>query len=209
MVAANQWRSLSGFRTRRQARQYLVLAVTMALSGAFLPSRAQRVGQRSDARGNNLRRDLRKIGKTIAQAVLEKNIDALLSYDRADLRSQDAESLKNTKSDLYCYVFDSSCITWGDGNWRSVYDKLSQAHKLEIKATLTSSPYDRQLYGSLLFYDGAAFSDKDLRSPDFLCKQAPAGFASWKFRYEHGKWKAVTPLFDSEARGCPSTGQQQ
>jgi hypothetical protein len=153
-------------------------------------------------------RSLHLIGEKISKAVLDKDIPALLAYDRADLRSADEVSLKNTKSDLYCYIFDSECITWGSGNWRSVYDKLSQAHPLEIKASVTSSPYDRQLYGSLFFYDAAAASEKDLRSPDFLCKQGPANIVSWKFRFENGRWRAVTPLFDSETRGpCPNDVQ--
>ena len=63
--------------------------------------------------------------------------------------------------------------------------------------SLARSPYDRQLYGSLLFYDASTVSEKDLRSHDFLCKDAPARIASWRFRLENGKWKAVTPLFDS------------
>jgi hypothetical protein len=116
--------------------------------------------------------------------------------------------LKNSKSSLYCYIFDSDCITWGDGNWRSVYDKLSQAHPLTIKVVLTSSRYDRQFYGNLLFYDGSAVSEKDVRSADFLCNEGPAKLASWKFRLEGGKWKPVTPLFDSETRACPSQPQE-
>jgi hypothetical protein len=149
-------------------------------------------------------KSLYAMGEKISKAILDKDIQALLSYDRPDLRSQDAESLKNNKSDLYCYIFDSECITWGNGTWRSVYEKLSEAHPLKIKVVLASSRYDRQFYGSLFFYDAAAVSDKDLSSTDFLCKQAPAKLASWKFRLENGKWKPVTPLFDSETRACPS-----
>ena len=149
-------------------------------------------------------RSLQLIGTQISQAVLDKDVPTLLTYDRADLRGNDEVSLHNTKSDLYCYIFDSECITWGDGSWQSVYDKLSHAHPLEIKARLARLPSDHQLYGSLLFYDGSTISEKDLRSADFLCKEAPAKIASWKFRLEKGKWKAVTPLFDAETEGlCP------
>jgi len=147
------------------------------------------------------------MGEKISKAVLNKDIATLLAYDRADLRSADEVSLKNTKSDLYCYIFDSECITWGSGNWRSVYDKLSQAHQLQIKVSVSSSPYDRQTYGNLFFYDASAVSEKDLRSRDFLCKEGPANITSWKFRLEKGKWKPVTPLFDSETRACPSDVQ--
>jgi hypothetical protein len=184
------------------ARLLLPLVVSMFLSGVFLPTQADQAQQKSStARKNTPSRDLHKIGEAIAKAVLDKNIETLLSFDRADLRSQDEVALKNTKSSLYCYIFDSDCITWGDGDWLSIYDKLSQANRLEIKVSVASSRYDRQLYGSLLFYDASAVSEKDLRSPDFLCKEGPARFASWKFRLENGKWKPVTPLFDSETDG--------
>jgi hypothetical protein len=154
--------------------------------------------------GNTPSGELHKVGETVAKAVLDRNIDTLLSYDRTDLRAHDTESLKNNKSDLYCYIFDSECITWGDGTWRSVYEKLSQAKSLHIKVNLVRSSSDQQLYGSLLFYDSSTISEKDLRSFEFVCKEAPARVASWRFRRESGKWKAVTPLFDSETLGaCP------
>jgi hypothetical protein len=195
-------------RSHMAARIFLMSVASMVMVYRSLPSgQAQ---QRSRApRRNSPGRDLRKVGEAIAQAVLEKNIQTLLAYDRADLRSLDEVSLKNSKSDLYCYIFDSDCITWGNGDWRSVYDKLSQAHQLEIKVSLSRSPSDHQLYGSLFFYDAAATSEKDLQSRDFLCKEGPARFASWKFRLENGRWKPVTPLFDSETRGpCPSDDVQ-
>src|SRR5712671_6501805 len=187
-------------------RLLLPLVASMFLSAVFLPTQAHQAQQKSStARKNTPSRDLHKIGEAIAKAVLDKNIETLLSFDRADLRSQVEESLKNTKSNLYCYIFDSECITWGDGTWRSVYDKLSQAHALEIRVSVSSSRYDRQMYGNLFFYDASAVSEKDLRSPAFLCKETPASIASWKFRLESGKWKPVNPLFDSET-GAPCPG---
>jgi hypothetical protein len=189
-------------------RIFLVAVASTAIACQLVPLAAQQTQKKSHK--SNASQDLRKLGEAIAKAVLEKNIQTLLSYDRADLRSLDEAALKNNESDLYCYIFDSDCITWGDGTWRSVYNKLSQAHQLEIKVIMARSPYDRQLYGSLFFYnDDGAISEKDLRSQDFLCKEAPARIASWKFRLENGKWKPVTPLFDSETRGpCPSDAQQ-
>jgi hypothetical protein len=192
------------------ARIFLISAATTVMTYRMISPDAAQGKQKSGAiHRNSPSRDLRKVGEAVAKAVLDKNIQALLSYDRADLRSADEVSLKNPKSNLYCYIFDSDCITWGSGNWRSVYDKLSQAHQLEIKVSVSSSPYDRQTYGSLFFYDASAISEKDLRSPDYLCKQGPANIASWKFRFENGKWRSVTPLFDSETRDCPSDVQEQ
>src|SRR5258708_27775201 len=128
------------------ARIFLMSLASMVMACRLLPpgQAQQKSGIR---RRNSASRDLHKVGETVAKAVLDKNIQTLLSYDRADLRSADEVSLKNTKSDLYCYIFDSECITWGSGNWRSVYDKLSQAHQLEIRVNVSGSPYDRQLYG--------------------------------------------------------------
>ena len=186
---------------------FVVAQHAVPLQGASTP-RAPHAQQKSGAPRGTASRDLHKIGETVAKAVLDKNIDTLLSYDRADLRSVDSVSLKNPKSDLYCYLFDSECITWGDGTWRSVYDKLSQAHQLEIKVSVSSSRYDRQLYGNLFFYDASAISDKNLRSRDFLCKEGPASIATWKFRLEGGKWKSVNPLFDSETRDCPKSPEE-
>jgi hypothetical protein len=196
---------------RQTAAGIVLLSVaSIVMASRLIPPGTAQAQQKSGAtHRNKTGSDLRKVGEGVAKAVLDKNIHALLSYDRADLRSVDEVSLKNPKSDLYCYIFDSDCITWGSGNWRSVYDKLSQAHQLEIKASVSSSPYDRQLYGNLFFYDASAVSEKDLRSPDFLCKESPANIASWKFRLENDKWKPVTPLFDSEARDCPSDVQEQ
>jgi hypothetical protein len=205
-----KWHGLLGCAAERAtARFFLILVASLLMSETMLPASAHQAQQKSSsARRNTPSRDLHKIGEAIAKAVLDKNIETLLRFDRADLRSQDEVALKNSKSNLYCYLFDSDCITWGDGNWRSVYDKLSQAHPLEIKVSVSSSRYDRQTYGSLLFYDASSVSEKDLRSPDFLCKETPASIASWKFRLESGKWKPVTPLFDSETGGsCPGGAQ--
>jgi len=90
----------------------------------------------------------------------------------------------------------------GDGTWRSVYDKLSQAASaLKSKSMWRASTYDRQLYGNLLFYDATAVSDKDLSSPEFLlCKEAPARIASWRFRLEAGKMETSGGLYSTTRR---------
>jgi|ERR1700730_10016777 len=199
----------AGATYRPSALSALLFAANMLCGLTFGAVRYQaKQTKSSNARARvTPNKNLYLIGEKISRAVLDKDIPTLLSYDRADLRYQDEVSLKNNKSDLYCYIFDSDCITWGDGTWRSVYDKLSSAHPLKIKVVLVNSRYDRQIYGSLFFYDASAIPEKDLSSNDFLCKEAPAKLASWKFRLERGKWKPVTPLFDSETRACPSDVQ--
>jgi len=200
MVRSRKWRGLLSCAPRASfAKSFLISLASIVMAYRLLPlASAQTQPKSSASRRNNPSQDLRKIGEAVSKAVLDKDIQALLAYDRADLRAANEVSLKNPKSDLYCYIFDSDCITWGNGDWRSVYDKLSDAHPLAIKVSLSNSRYDRQLYGTLFFYDASAVSEKDLRSPDFLCKEGPAKLASWRFRYENGKWKPVTPFFDSE-----------
>jgi hypothetical protein len=201
MIARSlKWRGLLGCAPRGSfSKSFLISLVSIVMAYRLVPlATAQAQSKSSATQRNSPSRDLRKIGAAVAKAVLDKDIQALLAYDRADLRAQNEVSLKNPKSDLYCYLFDSDCITWGNGDWRSVYDKLSDAHPLAIKVSLSNSRYDRQLYGTLFFYDSTAVSEKDLRSQDFLCKEGPAKLASWRFRLENGKWKPVTPLFDSE-----------
>jgi hypothetical protein len=201
MIARRRkWRGLLGCTPRGAfAKSFVISIASIAMAYQSIPAPAwQAQPKSSPTHRNNPSRDLRKIGDAVAKAVLDKDIQALLAYDRADLRAQNEASLKNPKGDLYCYLFDSDCITWGNGDWRSVYDKLSEAHPLAIKVSLSNSRYDRQLYGTLFFYDASAVSERDLRSPDFLCKEGPAKLASWRFRYENGKWKPVTPFFDSE-----------
>jgi hypothetical protein len=184
-------------------RRALLIAGVSVFATAYVTIAAGRQTRKksSPTATNQVRGDLQQLGEKIAKAVLDKDIPTLLRYDRADMRAEDEAHLKNPKSDLYCYLFDSSCITWGNGEWRSVYDKLSEAQELGIKASVSRSPYDHQIYGGLLFYDRSSVSEKDLRSRNFLCEEQATQLASWTFRLEGGKWKAVTPLFDDETDG--------
>jgi len=100
----NSYRLLGCPRETATARLLLLVVASMLVSAVFLPTQAHQAQQKSStARKNTPSRDLHKIGEAIAKAVLDKNIDTLLTFDRADWRSQDEESLKNTKSNLYCY----------------------------------------------------------------------------------------------------------
>lgn len=72
---------------------------------------------------------LRQLGLTLARAVLAKDVPTLLEHDRPDLRSQDEEDLKNSKSALRCFLFDSSCL---HAQERSIYAKLSAQHRLAV-----------------------------------------------------------------------------
>src|SRR5580765_8033779 len=140
-------------------------------------------------------RELRVIGKKIVTAVLAKDGGALLPFDRDDLRLQDKASIKDKNTNLYWYLFDSTCIS--GTKIPSVYEKLSKAQKPEVYASVTKSP-DGRLYGLLIFYDKSQLSEKQLNA-DFVCTdKALNTISSWHFVLSGGKWNAITPSFDME-----------
>src|SRR5580704_3363222 len=116
---ATGWVRIAFFRS-------ISIGVAAMMLGSLTPISA---GRRSAETNDRQLQDLYRIGLDVSKAVLSKNISKLLSYSRPDLRSSDEAELKDDKSDLYCYVFKSSCLRGG----RSVYDKLSSATRLGIK----------------------------------------------------------------------------
>jgi hypothetical protein len=174
------------------SRLVCISAITI-IWGSLSDVRSQQRPKKRDAALDGLR----LIGTKVAKAVLDRDISMLLQYDRPDLRADDEISLKDKKSDLYCFLFDTSCIPGKKG--RSVYDKLSSARQLGIKVIDGGkSAHDGHRYGLLLFYDRASISDQLLRSRDFLCKESLDRIASWTFKRVEGTWEPVTPLFDNE-----------
>lgn len=134
-------------------------------------------------------RDLRAIGDRVTAAVVGRDINTLLQYDHDP---EDQASLQNKSGDLYCYLFDSSCIP--DAKTRAVYDVLTTAPQLAIDTSTTQ--VDGKQYGLLMFYDKSKISSAELYSPDFLCSdKALKQTASWHFVQVDGKWTSST-LFD-------------
>jgi hypothetical protein len=134
-------------------------------------------------------RELRAIGDRATVAVVARDVSTLLEYEHDP---EDEASLKNKSGDLYCYLFDSSCIQ--GAKTRAVYDLFTNSHPLAIEAS-TARLGDKQ-YGLLMFYDKSQVSDTELYSPDFLCSdKALHGTASWHFVQANGKWTTTT-LFD-------------
>jgi len=145
--------------------------------------------------------ELRNIGTVISKAVLAKDIDTLLGYDRPDMRLADDEDLRKTKRDLYCLLFDASCL---HSDSRSVYDILRDSRKLGIKARDLGKWGDGFRYADLLFFDRSKVSEKMLRSSKFLCAQQGKAVVSWTFKWVNGKWESAFPMFDSGTEGlCP------
>lgn len=132
---------------------------------------------------------LRLIGDRVAVAMVSRDVKTLLEYDQYP---EDAASLKAGGGDLYCYLFDSSCIS--GGRPQSVYDLFSNSPKLGIDASVVNVA--GKDYGMLMFYDKSQISGQELYSPDFLCSaKAQTKTATWHFILTDGKWSTTT-LFD-------------
>src|SRR5580704_15247329 len=80
--------------------------------------------------------DLTQIGDELAKAVLSKDVSTLLNFDRKDLSYEDEVALKDQQSTLFCYIFDSKCIST---KRRSVYEILSLAGRVGIKPIFARS----------------------------------------------------------------------
>lgn len=134
-------------------------------------------------------RDLLAIGDRVTTAIVARNTNVLLDYDHDP---DDTASLQSNRGELYCYLFDSSCIQ--GSNSPAIYDLFSSARQLGIDASVTH--IDGKSYGLLMFYDKSQISSTELYSPDFLCSEkALKETASWHFIMKDGKWNTTT-LFD-------------
>ena len=132
---------------------------------------------------------LHAIGDKAATAIVAKDINTLLQYDHDP---EDQASLNSKSGDLYCYLFDSTCIP--EGKTRAVYDVISTARQLGVDPSVAD--VQGRHYGLLMFYDKTQISSSELYSPDFLCSdKALKQTASWHFILENGKWTTTT-LFD-------------
>lgn len=149
---------------------------------------------------------LRLIGDRVAVAMVARDINPLLEYDHYP---EDETSLKTKTGDVYCYVFDSTCIS--GGRPQSVYDLFSTAPKLGIEASVAN--VDGKDYGLLMFYDKSQISEQELYSPDFLCSaKAQTKTATWHFILTDGKWTSTTVFDYKTDKPCgnsQSTGNQK
>lgn len=169
----------------------LILAAdAFTVTGAF----GWMISQRSAALDGSVSQ-LRDMGSKIATAVLKHDIETLLTYDRPDLRLEDRLELQDTKSNLYCFLFDRRC----DANGRpSVDDILSSARRLDVEVQVLRGE-GRPLYGLLLFFDATKVRKTRLRSASFQCQLSRRDqIVSWLFRLDDGAWVSAHPPFDFE-----------
>jgi hypothetical protein len=151
------------------------------------------VGQRSSTLDESVQQ-LKDAGRRIATAVLKHDVETLLAYDRPDLRADDRSKLQDSKSDLYCQIFDRTCDPTGRA---SVYDILSGANRLDIEVQVLRAR-GQPLHGLILFFDATKVPKAKLRSPSFLCELSRHDqIVSWMFKLdEKGQWVSAHPPFD-------------
>lgn len=148
-------------------------------------------------------RDLRAIGDKVAMAVLAKDVNTFLEFDH---NPEDEAQLKNQSGDLYCYLFNSGCIT--EAKRRAVYELFSSSPKLGIEASVAR--VQGKDYGLLMFYDKSQISNQELYSPDFLCTdKALNATASWRFILADGKWTTSTLFEYKTERPCKQASGNQ
>ncbi len=139
---------------------------------------------------------LRAIGDRAVAAVIAKDPKALGEYDH---NPEDQMSLSDNKSELYCYLFDSSCIP--GGNRRAIYDLFSSVPRLGIDASVAN--LQGKNYGLLMFYDKSQVSEAELYLPEFQCSdRALKGTVLWRFVETAGKWDTTTLFEYKTERPC-------
>jgi hypothetical protein len=175
-------RSAAGVRW--VARGTSVLIVTLLL-GSTTSSRVVATVEPSTDR-------LRDLGKRLAAAVLNRDVETILAHDRPDLRAEDRLALQDSQSPLYCFLFESSCSPTRP----SVYEILKRGRRLDIDARVLQDK-SGALYGSLLLFDAAKIRKSDLKSPSFLCQHVTE-LVSWMFRLDSGRWVSAHAPFDAE-----------
>jgi hypothetical protein len=99
-----------------------------------------------------LLKELRDVGRKLATAALNRDVETILAYDRADLRASDRQALKDPTSSLYCVLFDSRCTA----TLPSVHEILSKMRRLDIDVQLLRAS-GQPLHGWVVFF--ALFTD--------------------------------------------------
>jgi hypothetical protein len=138
---------------------------------------------------------LRSIGSIVAKAVIDREIETILRYDRPELEKADRSALEDRKSDLYCFLFDRSCNV--DAR-PSVRDVLANARNLAIEVQLLPSP-NAPTHAWLLFFDTAVVDRRKLQSASYQCELSGRHqLVSWLFKHERDGWISAHPPFDAE-----------
>jgi hypothetical protein len=141
---------------------------------------------------------LRQIGAQVAHAMITKDPKVLLKYDMESLHVEHERELRDPNSDLYCYLFDTTCPSLHEKSNRSVYSQLLNMKSIAVEVkSLATKPADPPSY-LLIFYDKLKHQPQQVLRNSFLCKHAQVDVPIWTFNFQHGAWVAAHPLFNAE-----------
>jgi len=139
---------------------------------------------------------LEAISKEILAGVRRGDPRILLRYEPQAVASKRKVELKQPRHPLYCYVFDSSCLT---AERMSVRDAM-----LKWKQPAFWIHYWGKDKAVVFFYDRAELSQADLRDTDRTCAAAYKHLFSWKFERLNRRWVTQFLPFDESSDSlCP------
>lgn len=137
--------------------------------------------------------ELRAIGERAAQAVLKKDLAALLAIEWEG-KPQNEQELKDPLSSLSCFLFETTC---NDGR-PSILQVLSKAKKMTVTVKDVGIGTDGTRYTLVLFYDSAVISKDQLNSERVLRRENGHRIVSWLFQLQAGRWIGAHEPFDAE-----------
>jgi hypothetical protein len=137
-------------------------------------------------------KQLNKIASRLIVAVKSKNQSVILELYPV----RDRPGIAEPGSELYCYLFDSTCISWKS---KSVKQIFTDAKRLRTKIVLPSFGPDGTKFALLFFFDRAVVDPHKLDDdPDYACSMAGKYLVSYLFKYENSKWVPANLPFDAE-----------
>jgi hypothetical protein len=181
--------------TRNVWGRTIRLACLSGMIACFLFSSLN--GQQTPTKTDKALDDLRQIGIKILDAILKKDVVALLRFEPAKWRTEHEISLKDRNSDFYCFLVESHPGCASFGIVPSIFESLSGARRPSFVLNDWGVQKDGNRYGLLLFYDRSITPESSIRSRKFYCD--PKNFkkiAFWTFMLVDGKWEPTTDLFN-------------
>jgi hypothetical protein len=143
-------------------------------------------------------RTLRAIGAEISSAMSNEEYAKVLQYDLPELREEHQRDLQNKSSDFYCYLVGEGCQA--ETKYHSIHSQFASMKRVDLALKrLSGATY------IVIFFDSTKYARNSVVRTSFLCKHANLDVPIWTFESAGGRWKAMHPVFDSEADPFCST----
>src|SRR5436190_5764127 len=99
------------------------------------------------------------------------------------LRDEHGRNLQDPKSDIYCYLFDTTCPTLHEKKNRSVYAQMKEMKTRGVAVKRLGGKADSSNSYLLIFYDSARFRATLVKGESFLCRHAQVEVPIWTFEF--------------------------